>query len=586
MNEYNTEKYIEQYEHISKLELLSNTELNQVKKKRAQFEVSIKNPSDPKPFIEYIKFELALTKKFQQLEYRNENDERAIERALSRNIKDIFNLALRKFQDRRELWSLYISFAKSKFSNIVSGIYQQMLNFHNTKEDYIEAIEYEMSKSNFTVALGLIIQAMAKEKDSKELVALHIRCSLQQAHEHEDETYKENTIKQVTTFYTRFLKESSDVMTHINLLQNIEHITFALNFQNEVLSNLIKKFSHRAETWDLLAKRHLNGLFYGDKDKIDSTEEIPFLTKLKHALAIYNKSFEIISPSNVKQMHELYITALLKLDEEQTDNLTEFDLHHLRSALGEAFLNGYNDDKLTEIHFIYFLKLRIFNKFDQKEIEEMCNKGIQLYPKCLELYELAIKYFIEIKNYDKIPEIFNHVASTNDEEMTIALYKFLREILSNTKEKTKILISIMEAIDCNNCNYSVKFYPYIIEYYEQSHGIEKAREFFESLLKSKNAAFLPLTVFKMMINLEQQQKTPNNKIISNCFERGIDAFGKDDSDIWIQYVQHLWKQNKFTEADGIRKRAIEKLKKDVKKVNEFELKLTLLRNKSGETDDD
>ena len=97
MNEYSVEKFIEQYEHIKKLQLLSDNELNQVKRKRAQFEVSLKSSKDIKSFIEYIKYESVLMKKFKQIEYANENDGRALDRAISNHIRDIYKQAVRRF---------------------------------------------------------------------------------------------------------------------------------------------------------------------------------------------------------------------------------------------------------------------------------------------------------------------------------------------------------------------------------------------------------------------------------------------------------------------------------------------------------
>jgi hypothetical protein len=60
MNEYHTEKFIEQYEHISRLDILTDEELAHVKKKRGQFEVAIKSSKDPKVKILYITYLLSI----------------------------------------------------------------------------------------------------------------------------------------------------------------------------------------------------------------------------------------------------------------------------------------------------------------------------------------------------------------------------------------------------------------------------------------------------------------------------------------------------------------------------------------------
>jgi hypothetical protein len=331
MNEYNTEKYIEQYEHIIKLELLTNEELSQVKKKRAQFEVAIRSANkDPKAFVEYIKYECALMKKFRQNDNQDEKNSRALDRAMSSNVKEIFRVALRKFQDKRKIWSSYVSFAKNKFPSMVSSIYQDMLNFHHSVDDYVEAVVYEMSVKNYNVAIQFLIQGMSKQKESKELVVLYIECTLKQAHEHDDEKFKANTLIQAKKFYTKFLKESSDVKLHVDLLRKIQNFDFSINFQNDVVTHLLQEFTDNPDVWDIVAKRHLDGLFYGD----DNVKNPSFDLCLNKMLAIYEKSFEFVSSGDVKRMYSLYIETLLELD--AMPKINDMCLKYVRQALGKG----------------------------------------------------------------------------------------------------------------------------------------------------------------------------------------------------------------------------------------------------------
>jgi hypothetical protein len=174
MNEYSTEKFIEQYEHIKKLELLTDSELNQLKRKRAQFEVAIRGAKDVKNFLEYIKYESVLTNKFKQTEFENEIDGRALDRSMYNHIRDIYKQAVRKFPENKTLWSLYIEFAKVKYPNSVTSIYQQMLGYHHTENDYIDAANHEMKKQNYYVAINFLIQGMGNEKNDSRLVAIVI----------------------------------------------------------------------------------------------------------------------------------------------------------------------------------------------------------------------------------------------------------------------------------------------------------------------------------------------------------------------------------------------------------------------------
>lgn len=546
MNEFHAEKYIDQYEHIKKLELLTDAELNQVKRKRNNFEVSIRNSSNEsnaKEYLEYIKYELALLKKFKQIEYQNENDFRAIDRAVSRNVKDLFRQALKKYQDNRKIWGHYLSFAKSKFPNSVTYIYQDMLNFHHSIEDYMEAVKHEMSTSNYNLAISFLIQGMNKERNSLELVALHIECSLKQADEEGDKAFKKNTLTQVDKLYTKFIKESNDLKIHIGLLQSIQNFEFAIGFQNTVLIDLLQAFPDRAETWNILAKRHLDGLFFGgdskveeksdDDDEINGNDEekkiIPFETRLKHALAIYDKSFEVLENQPRNEMYKLYINRLLELDEHS--NIDYICLKYIRQALGKAFKDAYEEDKLSEQHFVYYLKLCMFHDDNSTGIREMLERSHRLYPLNLELFELAIKYYLQLKDYERITKVFNHAIHFN-EKSGIELYKFICEIyLKNPDDKEKARHAMMEAINSSNKKLSASFQPYVIEYYALTDGIERARELFATLIKSKTVTSLSLEFYQIMIKLEQLQENPDYLIIGNCFERAIEGFGKESSEV-------------------------------------------------------
>lgn len=540
MQEYHSEKFIDQYEHIIRLRLLTDEELNHVKKKRSQFEVEIKAAKEPKQFIEYIKYEIALMKKFKQIEYEDEDDLKAIDKAMSMHIKEIFRIALKRFQEKRKIWENYISFAKQKFPNSVTSIYQEMLHYHHSKEDYIEAVRHEMSRNNFNVAMSFLIQGISREKD-KDLIVLHIECSLQQADNEDDEKIKENTLQQTSKFYDKFLKSSKDVKVHVNLIQRIQKFEFAMKFQNEILANMLRLFRDRAEVWDVLAKRHLDGLFY-DENNDDCEKQESFEVCLKHALTIYEKSFEYVSNPHRKEMFNLYIAKLLELDT-ITPQMNQQCLKYIRQALGKILMSGYKENNLSEAHFVYCLKLRmIYKEKYQNEIEDMIDRGTKLYPNSMEFFELAIRYYLELKSFENIKIIFKFALS-NNEKNAVELYKFLCGMyMVDPRDKDKVKSLMLEAIKSTDKKLSSAFQPYFIEYYTLSEGIAKAREIYQSLLNSKVAPSLTVDFFKMMAKMEEIQVTPDHKMILNCYERATEQFGKSDSEVKTEILIFLrWK---------------------------------------------
>lgn len=529
MNEFHSEKFIDQYEHISCLNLLTAEELSILKKKRNQFEVSIKSAKEPKEFIEYIKYEIALMRKFKQCNYDNESDGKALDRSMAFHIKEIFRRSLKRFQAKRKIWEYYLSFMKQKFPNMVTGIYQEMLHYHHTKDDYIEAVRYEMSRDNYSVAIAFLIQGISKEKD-KDLVILHIECSLQQAEKEDNDEMKEKTLNQTTKFYTKFLKSSKEVKVHVDLIQKIQKFKFAIALQNEILTHMLRVFRDRAEIWDVLARRHLDGLFYNEENSEAKNENQPFEICLRYALTIYDKSFNYVGESFRKQMYNLYISKLLELD--ASLQVDENCLKFIRNALGKAFTNGYKEDCLSEEHFIYLLKLRILYKEKfQSDIEEMIDKGTRLYPNSMEFYELAIRYYLELKSFENITIIFNYALSNNDQN-AVELYKFLCSMyMLDPRDKDKVKAAMIEAIKSNDKLLSGSFQGIFIEYCAMTDGIHKAREVYNDIINSKMVTTLTIDFYRKMLHMEEIQPSPDSKFIKNCFERAIEYFGSNDSEV-------------------------------------------------------
>jgi len=527
MNEYSTEKFIEQYEHIKKLQLLTDNELNQLKRKRAHFEVSIKSAKDVKNFIEYIKYESVLTNKFKQTEFENENDGRALDRSMCNHVRDIYKQAVRKFPENKTIWNYYIEFAKVKYPNTVTSIYQQMLGYHHTDNDYIEAASHEMNKKNYYVAINFLIQGMSNEKKNSKLVALHIECSLKQAEASGDEKFKEKILVQVTKYFEKYIKSTKDVQIYVDMLRKIQHITFSISFQNQIIQYLLIVLCSRPEVWNLLADRHLDGLLF---DENNSPKDIPFINRLRHALTIYDKSIEMVDNKYRTQMYDLYLSKLMEL--ETLTNLDEYAIDCIRYAFAKTLYVGYETDCLSEDFYNQYLKLCIMeSKKSCDDVEEVIVKGSHLYPHSMELYEIAIKYYFKDQKYDDISLLFKQAIDHNEKD-AIQLYEFLCQIyLQNPDDKGRFRKAMMDAIESNNKNLSANFQPYILDYYAFSENVQKAREIYTQILNSKSVVSLSVKFFTTMVKIESIQLEPDRAIIFNCFERATKIFGKDNPDV-------------------------------------------------------
>lgn len=403
--EFRNEKFIQQYEHISKLELLTDEELRIVKRKRSFFEISVRSSNEIKPFIDYIKFEIALMKKFRQMDLVKESDGRALDRVMSGNVKDLFKLTLKKFQDKRKIWEHYLAFVKQKFPNSVTSIYREMLHYHHKAEDYIEAAEHEMSKGNYTLAMSLLVEGIGSRKESSgKLVVMYIECSLQQGAE-QDEKVRQMVLVQAAKFYEKFLKNSGDVAVLCELLNKIQSYDYSMGFQNVILSELMERYKEHPEVWELFASRHLDGILYeapteavakeDDEKKPDEEKKvIPFDVRLRFALAIYEKALDSVDEPSKKKMFTFFIEKLLAIDERR--DISNHCLKITRQSLGKTLTRGFEEGQLSEGHFICLLKLRMLDmKKNGQRIEEMIVNGRELYPSSMDFFEKTIKFYQE-----------------------------------------------------------------------------------------------------------------------------------------------------------------------------------------------
>lgn len=318
-------------------------------------------------------------RKLRNLEYEDDNDARALDNAIAYHIKNLFRFTLKRFQEKRKIWEHYLSFVKQRLHNSVPHVYREMLRFHHTTEDYIEAAEYEISRGNYTHAMTLLSQGMGDNKDScAKLVVVYIECSLKQGEDEGKETRKA-TLLQASKFYDKFLKDSNEVSTICELLKRTQPFEYSKSFQNDVIKHLLEYHGERAEVWETLATRHLEGLVYeepssnedeDENEEDEETIEIPFDDCLRHTITIYEKALEVVQDSEKQQMFTFYINKLLELDEKEFINSSCMKL--VRQSLGKALTTGYKQEKLSESHFICLLKLRMvqMGRFAD-DIEEM-----------------------------------------------------------------------------------------------------------------------------------------------------------------------------------------------------------------------
>lgn len=525
MDEYSTEKFIEQYEHIKKLQLLPDDQLSLLKKKRTKFEVALKSAEDIKAFMDYLQYELVLMHKFKSIKYDNEIDGTAILRAFSAHVRSIFRRAIKRFPEDHKLWCQYIQFLKKHFPSNVTGVYQEMLSFHHSIEDYKEAAQHEMERKNHYVATTFLVQGMNSHKEPTEIVLLYIECLLRQAEEG-DKVLQEKTLNNVIKSYNKCIKNSGDVKLLVELLRKVQGINYARTLQKEIFNDLIK-FSKQPEFWNFMAVSYLDGHFYEGQYVDFKPEDIPFETRLIYALSIYKKALDCVDDKKLATMYELCLSKLEELY--SVVPMNDSCGKCLKLALEETIKSGFDRDCLPEKFFFVYFQNKLMNQASSKELEEVITKGSTLYSHSPVFYEIAFRYFYSQKDFTSI-STFLLLAVKNYDGCKLDLIRLLCNVCSKDQERAiKCILEIVEKYQ--NTKFTGQLQAYLLDYCAAANGIEKTRKMYHEILNSKNAIFLTHEFFQVMINLETNSGTPDHKIIQDSYERSTRLFGRDNPQV-------------------------------------------------------
>lgn len=531
--EYRNESFIQDYENIKLLDLLNNDELRVVKKKRTDFENSIRLANDPKPFVEYIRFEMALMAKFKEKNYHKERSGQALDRKMALHIRNLFQLAVRKFPSKRKLYEQFITFAKIKFASQVTDIYRGMLRFHHTKEDYLEAANHQIERKSFKPAIDILIEGIGKYQD-KMLIAKQIECLLQLSVIDEEKGKLHHTA--AMNLFNKFLKNEENIKFYKEFLFSLQSVPSSAAFQNVIIASITPKFNNNPEFWNILAQRHLDGFFYDPEMEENETvpdrktdEKIPSAERLQRALSFYKKGInKITDASNLEQMYMFYLDKLTELDETMNESCQKT----VRLAYADGLKRGYDEDVLPAKYFVQLLQLRLVHaeKF-QGEIDKMIEKGLNRCQNNLKFFEVVIRYDQEMENYERIENIFKVAVKENPADI-VKLYHFLTMIYLTSKQDDKALLLLQEAVYGKNSMLSTELQPYYIEYLTLSKNIEIARKEFQKL-RDGNKCKPSLSLFRKMLKMELLQNAPNSDaaIIKRCFESAIQFYGSSDINV-------------------------------------------------------
>lgn len=116
--------------------------------------------------------------------------------------------------------------------------------------------------------------------------------------------------------------------------------------------------------------------------------------------------------------------------------------------------------------------------------------------------------------------------------------------------------------------------PKLLQKIYEHNGLKAARSLYEELIRTPP---IQIEVHRIMIDIEKSQEKPSLKGVRKCFECAVLHHGKDNVDIWMNYMEFETNSGNAQISPAIYRRAVGMLKKEL--VDQFIKEQTLMKLK-------
>lgn len=337
-----------------------------------------------------------------------------VEYAHAGRIARLFKQVIFLFQDDVKLWFSYFKFCQDvRFHTSVSQMLIRMLQVHADKPNlwvFAAKWEYEQCKS-VENARQFLLRGIRFHPESKilytEFFKLELEFSQMKNEEVQNKINKHNWIPDETTeqiikgklaeaIYESSVKKIQDVDYKVNLLTLAKNYQNSENIQNKIFSDLMKNHSEDELTWDTMAKRELEGVFFEGASvegqepmEIDLEKDRESKTlkgRIQRSVDVYEGA---VKKLNTPKMWSFYLDHLMELNNDAS-SLPIFKGKLLRNAMEGALEAGH----LAEKYFLHWIDILRNAEGKQKKLAKILKKATELHPNSLKLWHTRLKFHL------------------------------------------------------------------------------------------------------------------------------------------------------------------------------------------------
>lgn len=612
--EYRIERTINELEQLERYGLLTKDEIKTIIKKRKTYEYRLQRTKRLKEdYLKYIAYEESLLRliKIRRNKSGFHHKISQIDYTISANIRALYRKVVFKYQFDIQLWLSFINFCKSiKMFAKVSALYSRMLRIHsNNPSVWIMAAKFEFEENNSPeTARSLLQRGIRFNATSRLLWHQYFRMELMFC----IKLWKRRDILAANVSQTDQNTETNDEVfngriasiVYQNAVLAIDDFDFAADFlpicsefdhiltqthKQMIYDDIKLRFNDSEQMWDLLAKRIVidgNDVIKQMKINNKSDKKLKKKEFERKAIGLYE---EMINKFNNEKMWSFYISYRLEeLGKSYKESVISDKLAKVLDLIERAW-----DQKCLSIDmFKEWVKLlnsckdRNHNKL---KIQIILQKGCDRWADNIDVWHFSLCLLIKI--FDSKSEMKKFFERTLDKFMdkndeSIDKLISICELYLEWSLKSLLPVEInsiankltLQSGDSNATKFNERLKPRILEAYNSAYGIERARHHFQSF---KNCPPISLLFYRKMLEIENNNSSPNSQMIRAIHKDIVNNFGSNDASLWIDYIKFEM-QNDSNKVSMIYYKAVKQLTPD--QCDRFIQDYSLLKSNNFEND--
>ncbi|KAK7871763.1 hypothetical protein R5R35_014030 [Gryllus longicercus] len=341
--------------------------------------------------------------------------------------------------------------------------------------------------------------------------------------------------------YEAAAKKIPDVPFLIGLLNIAKDYSFTEKLQAKMVKDLLSWFPNDELTWDALARRELEGLhFFMDrtsstdeesmevceendtKPQKSETEKIQYM-RIRHCITIYQSGLQHLG---TERMWGLYLDTLIELNQD-VSVLKKYKQNLLLSALQKAHEEG----RLQEKYYIHWAGMHTGQR---EQLSFVLDAATERFSSSIELWQMRLSFHLSEDEEDVAMAVFKHAVAclSSDDDTSLPLWKMLIQYFQ-TKNVNKVKEVFEDGIKQGPAVASPLKLMYL-EWLVLAKDISTARQVYQSIC---DKAPFCRELHQKMATLECLQPEVQISRVVKCYELACEQFGKDSTEVWMEYVK-------------------------------------------------